>query len=351
MLPYMLRRLCYSILVLWGVATIVFFLFNVLPQYSVRLVSDQRPDHVSVEARRKALRLDKPLWSRYVFYLNDLSPLGVTSTSKTAEAPQGLHITRLDGHNYLSLKAPYLGRSYDTKRSVSAVLEDALPGTIALALTALLLAIIVGIGLGLLAALKKGTPWDTGVIATYLAGISMPSFLAGLAIAYIFGYLLSNYTGLSMTGSLYQTDATGVRHLALRNLILPAIALAIRPMAVITQLTRYAMLDVLKQDYVRTAYAKGLGKAQVVLRHVLPNALSPVLIASQSWIAELLAGSFFVEYLFGRKGIGKTTVGALAGLDMPVVIGAVLLTGLIFIVVKLLTDLLAAMLDPRIRLT
>ncbi len=349
MLPYLLRRLCYSILVLWGVATLVFLLFNVLPADPARLTLGQRSDLASVEATRKALHLDKPLLMRYGLYLNNLSPIGITQ--KTGDAPAGIHITRLDSGSYLSLKAPYLGRSYRTKRSVSEVLSEALPGTIVLALTAMLLATISGIGLGILAALKKGTLWDTGAVAASVAGISMPSFFAGLIIAYVFGYLLSNYTGQNMTGSLYEWDAFSGRHLAIRNLVLPAIALGIRPMAIITQLTRSAILDVLSQDYIRTAYAKGLSKTRVVLRHALPNALNPIVTAISGWLAELLAGSFFVEYVFGWKGIGKTTVDALDKFDFPLVMGAVLLTALIFIIVNLLTDVLYGLLDPRVRLS
>jgi len=348
MLHYLLRRIRYSLLVLWGVATLVFFLFNVLPGDPARLTLGQRSDLASVEATRKALHLDRPIWTRYGLYLNDLSPVGVTYRNVHAEAPDGLHLTRFGDSSYLSLKAPYLGRSYRTKRNVSEVLGEGLPGTITLALTAMLIATVIGIGLGILAALKKGTVFDTGAIAASVAGISMPSFFAGLIIAYVFGYLLSSYTGLGMTGSLYEYDAFTGRRLALRNLILPAIALGIRPMAIITQLTRSAMLDVLSQDYIRTAYAKGLKKTRVVLRHALPNALNPVVTAISGWLAELLAGSFFVEYIFGWKGIGKITVDALEKFDFPLVMGAVLLTALIFIIVNLLTDMLYGLLDPRV---
>jgi len=350
MLHYLLRRLGYSLLVLWGVATLVFFLFNVLPGDPARLTLGQRSDLASVEATRKALHLDRPLGTRYGLYLNDLSPIGVTYTNKHAEAPDGLHITRFGDSSFLSLKQPYLGRSYRTKRAVSEVLGEGLPGTVTLALTAMLIATVVGIGLGILAALKKDTAFDTGAIAASVTGISMPSFFAALLIAYVFGYLLSSYTGLGMTGSLYEHDAFTGRRLALRNLILPAIALGIRPMAIITQLTRSAMLDVLSQDYIRTAYAKGLSKSRVVLRHALPNALNPVITAISGWLAELLAGSFFVEYIFGWKGIGKITVDALDKFDFPLVMGAVLLTALIFIIVNLITDMLYGLLDPRVRL-
>ncbi len=229
-------------------------------------------------------------------------------------------------------------------------MSEALPGTCVLALTAMSFATVLGILLGILAALKKGTWLDTSAIAASVAGISVPSFFAGLVIAFVFGYLLHNYTGLNMTGSLWEYDPFTGRHLALRNLILPALALGIRPLAIIAQLTRSALLDVLSQDYIRTAYAKGLSRTATVFRHALPNALNPVITAVTGWLAELLAGSFFVEYIFGWKGVGKITVDALDKFDFPLVMGAVLLTSVIFIIVNLLTDFLYAAIDPRIRL-
>jgi peptide/nickel transport system permease protein len=227
---------------------------------------------------------------------------------------------------------------------------DALPGTALLALVAMTFATIIGILLGVLAALKKNTWIDTSAIAASVAGISMPSFFAGLLIAFVFGYLLHNYTGLNMTGSLWEYDPFTGRHLVLKNLILPAFALGIRPLAIITQLTRSALLDTLSQDYIRTAYAKGLSRARTIFKHALPNALNPVITAVTGWLAELLAGSFFVEYIFGWKGIGKVTVDALDKFDFPLVMGAVLLTSVIFIFINLLTDMLYAWIDPRVRL-
>lgn len=348
-MSYFFKRFLYSLFVLWGVATLVFFLFNVLPGDPARLTLGQRSDLASIAATRKALHLDQPMLTRYGLYLNDLSPIGITSSKIASESPAGLHLSKLSDSSYLSLKAPYLGRSFRTRREVTAILGEGLPGTIVLALSAMLFATFLGIALGILAAFKKGTAFDTGAIAASVAGISMPSFFAGLIIAYVFGYLLSKYTGLSMTGSLYEYDAFTGRHLAIRNLILPALALGVRPLAIITQLTRSSMLDVLNQDYIRTAYAKGLSRTKVVLRHALPNAMNPVLTAISGWLAELLAGSFFVEYIFGWKGIGKITVDALDKFDFPLVMGAVLLTALIFIIVNFLTDVLYGFLDPRVR--
>jgi peptide/nickel transport system permease protein len=136
----------------------------------------------------------------------------------------------------------------------------------------------------------------------------------------------------------------------MKNLWLPAITLGIRPLAIITQLTRSSMLDVLNQDYIRTAYAKGLSKTVVVWKHALRNALNPVITAITGWFAELLAGAFFVEYIFGWKGIGKITVDALEKLDFPVVMGSVLVSAAFFIFINILADLLYGIIDPRVRI-
>ncbi|MGZ8538262.1 MAG: ABC transporter permease, partial [Flavisolibacter sp.] len=175
------------------------------------------------------------------------------------------------------------------------------------------------------------------------------SFFMGIIIAYIFGFLLSDYTGLHITGSWFDIDAQGNRRLSLQNLILPAITLGIRPLAIITQLTRSAMLDVLDQDFIRTAYAKGLSKRTIIWKHALRNALNPVVTAITGWFAELLAGAFFIEYIFGWKGIGKVTVDALEKLDFPVVMGSVLITAGFFILVNILADILYGIIDPRVR--
>ena len=348
---FLARRMRYSLLVLWGVVTLIFFLFNVLPGDPARLTMGQRSDLSSIENARKELNLDKPLLTRYFLYLNDLLPLSINNRDSAAKM-QYHYITLLpySQNKAVVLKWPYLGRSYRTKKEVNAVLADALPNTVILALTAMTFATILGILLGVLAALKKDTWWDTSAIAASVAGISMPSFFAGLLIAFVFGYLLHNYTGLNMTGSLWEYDPFTGKHLALRNLVLPAFALGIRPLAIITQLTRSALLDTLSQDYIRTAYAKGLSETKTIFRHALPNALNPVVTAVSGWLAELLAGSFFVEYIFGWKGVGKITVDALDKFDFPLVMGAVLLTSLIFIIINLFTDLFYAWIDPRVRL-
>ena len=297
---------------------------------------------------RKDLYLDQPKWKQFFLYLNDVSPIAIHSKEEIQQKQlTGLFI---GGTVKLAIKFPYLRRSYQTKKQVSVVLMDALPGTLLLAFAAIIIACLLGIPLGVLAAVKKDTWMDTSAVFTSILGISAPSFFMGIIIAFVFGYVLNDYTGLRMTGSLYDTDPFEGRQLQLQNLILPAFTLGIRPMAIITQLTRSAMLDVLNQDYIRTAYAKGLSRTTVIWKHALRNALNPLITAVTGWFAELLAGAFFVEYIFGWKGIGKVTVDALEKLDFPVVMGSVLVSSLFFIVVNMLADVLYGIADPRVRI-
>jgi peptide/nickel transport system permease protein len=331
-----------------GVVVLVFFLFQGFGDPS-RLILGQRADAATQENIRKELNLDQPKWKQFILYMNDVSPIGIHSTDEIrAKQLKGIFV---GGEKKIGLKLPYLRRSYQTKKDVLDILMEALPGTLMLAFAAMLIATILGILLGVLAAVKKDTWMDTGAIFSSILGISAPSFFMGIIIAYLFGYVLSSYTGLKMTGSWFDLDdTTGERYLTMRNLILPALTLGIRPLAIITQLTRSAMLDVLNQDYIRTAYAKGLSRRVVIWKHALRNALNPVITAVTGWFAELLAGAFFVEYIFGWKGIGKITVDALEKLDFPVVMGSVLISSAFFIFINILADFLYGIVDPRVRI-
>lgn len=348
MTRYILKKAFYGLLVMLGVVVLVFFLFQGFGDPS-RLVMGQRADAATQENIRKELYLDQPKWKQFFLYLNDVSPIAIHTNGEIENKKlKGIFI---GGETNFAIKLPYLRRSYQTRKDVWEVLMDALPGTIILALAAMLFATIVGIALGVLAAVKKNTWMDTSAVFASVLGISAPSFFMGIVIAYVFGFVLSDVTGLRMTGSLFDTDPFSGRTLELQNLILPALTLGIRPLAIITQLTRGSMLDVLNQDYIRTAYAKGLSKKVVVWKHALRNALNPVITAITGWFAELLAGAFFVEYIFGWKGIGKVTVDALEKLDFPVVMGSVLVASFFFIIINLLADFLYGIVDPRVRIT
>jgi len=182
-------------------------------------------------------------------------------------------------------------------------------------------------------------------------GMSLPSFFAAILMAWIFGFVLESVTGLSMTGSLYSVDDYGSgAYLDLKNLILPAVTLGLRPLAVVVELTRTTLSEVMSMDYIRTAKAKGLRKWRVITKHALRNAMTPVITAVSGWFASMLAGAVFVEYVFDWKGIGVVIVDALDKFDFPVVMGAVLLIGVMLIIINIIVDIIYATLDPRVRL-
>ncbi len=343
---FIVKKISYAILVLLGVVALVFIMFQGFGD-PARMIVGQTGDKKTLDNIRKDLYLDQPKWKQFVLYLNDVSPLSFHSQQDIDKKQlKGFFI---GGETKFCLKIPYLLRSYQTKKEVGQVLLEALPGTLLLAFAAMLFATIIGVLLGVLAAVKKGTWMDTSAVFASIAGISAPSFFMAIIIAYFFGVVLHDYTGLNLTGSWFEMDeVTGEKYIVLKNLVLPAFTLGIRPLAIITQLTRSAMLDVLQQDYIRTAVAKGLSKRTVVFRHALRNALNPVITAITGWFAELLAGAFFVEYIFGWKGIGKITVDALEKLDYPVVMGSVLVSACIFILINMLADVLYALVDPRV---
>ncbi len=334
-------------LVLLGVVVLVFIMFQGFGD-PARMIVGQSGDKKTMDNIRRDLYLDQPKWKQFVLYVNDVSPLSIHSRADIEK--KQLKGFFFGGETKFAIKMPYLRKSYQTKKEVGKVLIEALPGTLILAVAAMLFAIIVGVFLGVTAAIKKGTWMDTTAVFSSIAGISAPSFFMAIIIAYFFGVVLHNYTGLNLTGSWFDIDeVTGKKYLSLKNLILPAFTLGIRPLAIITQLTRSSMLDVLSQDFIRTAYAKGLSRHVIVYKHALRNALNPVITAITGWFAELLAGAFFVEYIFGWKGIGKITVTALEKLDYPVVMGSVLLSACIFILINLMADVLYRVVDPRIK--
>ena len=333
--------------VLIGVVVLVFVLFQGFGDPS-RLLMGQTGDVKTQESIRKELYLDQPKWKQFIFYLNDVSPIAVHSKEDIQK--KDLTGFFIGGDTKLAIKLPYLRKSYQTKKSVGAILMEALPGTLLLALSAMFIAVLIGIPLGVVAAVKQNSWMDTSAVFASIVGISAPSFFMAIVMAYLFGFVWSDWTGLHITGSWFDIDSAGNKRLSLQNLILPAFTLGIRPLAIITQLTRSAMLDVLDQDYIRTAYAKGLSKRTVIWKHGLRNALNPVITAITGWFAELLAGAFFIEWIFGWKGIGKITVDALEKLDFPVVMGSVLVSAMFFILINILADILYGVVDPRVRI-
>ncbi len=318
----------------------------------------QRADIESVESIHKELGLDRPPVIQYLNYLNDISPISIHNytnedsyfyldTEKYAPFVRLFNIS----NRSLVIKYPYLGSSFQSGRPVSDILAEAFPLTLLLAVVSILFAIILGVFLGVLTSVNPNGWFSKSIISFSALGMALPSFFAAILIAWIFAYLLGDYTGLNMTGSLKEVDDFGRgEHIQLKNLILPAVTLGIRPLAIVVQLTRSSLINVLSQDYIRTARAKGLSKYKVITRHALKNAMNPVITAVSGWFASLLAGAVFVEYVFDWKGLGVTIVNALDHYDFPVIMGAVLLISIMLVIINIIVDILYGVIDPRVRL-
>ena len=234
---------------------------------------------------------------------------------------------------------------------MSDIISSAFPQTALLAVVALTFALLLGVLLGIVSALHKDSWIDRLTLVLSTLGMSLPSFFAAILIAWLFAYVLSDWTHLNMFGNLYTVDDYGTgEYLDLKNLILPSLTLGIRPLATLTQLTKNSMLEALSQDYIRTARAKGLSRSRIIFRHALRNAMNPVVTSASGWLAGLLAGAVFVEYVFDWKGMGIVIVDGLDQYDFPVVMGSILFICVLLIIINIITDILYGLLDPRVRM-
>ena len=311
-----------------------------------------------VEAVKQKYGFNKPIGTQFLYYINDLSP--ISFHSKTPK-----DYTHLSANKYVAtelfsignittvIKSPYLRESFTKQgKKVTQVIGETMPNTFVLAVSAIVIAISLGIVFGIVSALYKDTWIDKTIQVLSTLGMSVPSFFSAILFAWLFGFVLHKYTNLEMTGSLYELDDFGEKMtIQWKNLILPALVLGIRPLAVVIQLMRNSLLDVLNQDYIRTARAKGLSELQVIKNHAVKNSLNPVVTAISGWFASMLAGAVFVEYIFGWNGLGKEIVNALNTLDLPVIMGAVLVIAIVFITINIFVDIIYAWLDPRVKLS
>lgn len=328
-----------------------------MPGDPAQMMLGQNEDSEQLAIIKKKYGFDKPIATQYLYYLNDLSPLSFHSTKRD-------NYTFLRDNKYTGttlftigetttvIKFPYLRESFTKQgKKVSQVLGETLPNTFVLAVTAILIALLLGISLGIVSALKKDTFLDKSIQILSTIGMSVPSFFSAILFAWFFGFVLHKYTNLEMTGSLYELDDFGEKmNIKWKNLMLPAVVLGIRPLAVVIQLMRNSLLEVFNQDYIRTARAKGLSEFQIIKNHALKNAMNPVVTAISGWFASMLAGAVFVEYIFGWNGLGKEIVNALNTLDLPVIMGSVLIIALLFIIINIFVDIIYGWLDPKVTL-
>ncbi|MBS1562297.1 MAG: ABC transporter permease [Bacteroidetes bacterium] len=305
MFMFLLRKILYAIPVLAGVVVLTFFIRP--PGDPARVLLGQRADSSSVAALRQQLGLDKPL------------PVQV-------------------GKYMLNLAQGNMGRSIATNRDVLETIVERIPPTALLAFTAMGIATLLGIALGVVASLRPNSWLDSLTMGTALFGISLPAFVVGLLMVLVFGIVLDWF------------PISGYIDRGIEHLVLPMITLAIRPLSIVARVTRSSMLDVLGQDYVRTARAKGLSNTTVFIRHALRNALNPVVTTVSAWFAGLLAGTYFIEFIFNWPGVGLAAFSAIEKLDYPMIQGVVLFSAVIFVVVNTIADIVYAFIDPKVRL-
>ncbi|SHE28917.1 peptide/nickel transport system permease protein [Psychroflexus salarius] len=351
----LLSKIGYAFFTLFGVVSVVFLLFNVLPGDPTKMMLGENQTQAQVDLLRVKYGFDQPVYKQYLYYLNDLSPISLHSTHTknfTSLKDKPISYTTIFKTEELQLviKFPYLRRSFQKQnKAVSEIIGETLPNTAILAISAISIALIIGLILGILSAIYQDSWLDKFIQVVSTLGMSVPSFFSAILFAWLFGFVLHEYTNLNMTGNLYELDDFGEqKNLVLKNLLLPAVVLGIRPLAVVIQLMRNSILEELSKDYVVTAKAKGLKLKQIIIKHVFKNALNPVITAISGWFASMLAGAVFVEYIFGWNGLGKEIVNALNTLDLPVIMGSVLIIATIFIVINILVDVIYSILDPKV---
>jgi peptide/nickel transport system permease protein len=331
MTRYVLRRLVLLVPVLFGIMTAVFVLLQLIPGDPAIAMAGDKASVEQIERIKHDLGLDRPLPVQYAYFLKAAFTLD-------------------------------FGQSLRTHQPVAGELKQFFGATLELSFAALLIALAVGVPVGVVAATHRNGFLDYGAMLFALVGISTPVFWAGIVLI----YLLSFRLGLFPIGGILDSDIE-LKHItygyvvdsiltgngpalrsSLHHLLLPAIVLSTIPMAIIARMTRSSMLEVLGQDYLRTARAKGLNERLVVVRHGLKNALIPVVTVIGLQFGGLISGAFLTETVFGRPGVGRYVVTAIGARDYPAIQGTVLVVAVVFVLINLAVDLVYAVLDPRI---
>lgn len=350
MVSYLLNRFFSGVLSLTTLVVIIASIIYISPVDPATLSFGQQMNQTMLEEKRKELLLDKPISTQVASYLNDLSPISVYKKQVSQKKDlKGWSIFSI-GESAIWIKLPYFRKSFQTGDSVWSMVVAALPNTLILAFIAILLATIIGVFFGVIAALNRGTWIDGAIVGLSTLGYSVPSYVSAIIFSLLFGFVWREYTGLGMQGSLITLNDIGDEVIQWKNIILPSLALGVRPVAVITQICRTTMIDILGQSFVLTARSKGLTNFQVIKNHVFKNILNPLLTSISGWFAALLAGAFFVESIFNYNGMGLLTVNALINYDTPLLLGCIVVIATLFIIMNILLDFAYQWIDPRVRI-
>lgn len=325
MLSYIIRRLLLLIPMAVGMVVVTFGLLLLIPGDPASVLLGQEASREAIDSLRNTLGLNDPWYIRLGAY-------------------------------FAALLQGDMGRSIFQNQAVSEIIAGRLGATIELAVVALILACVIGIPLGVLAATRQGSVIDTASMVFAQLGVSMPVYWLGLLLMLLFavmlGWLPAIGRGMPLPEALWAAATGHPRGLvdSLAHILLPALALAANSAAIISRLVRTSMLEVLREEFVRTAYAKGLRRMRVIIRHALRNALLPVLSVIGLRFGALLGGAVLTESIFAWPGLGQLTIAAISQRDLPLIQGIVLTFAIIFAFVNLIVDLLYAVVDPRIRL-
>lgn len=310
MTKYILKRLGYAIITVFVLAAFTFFMMQMLP--GDPFTGDKAISEVTRKALEEKFGLDKPVWQQFLIYIGNV----------------------VQGDFGMSIKY---------RRPVTAIIGESFPYSCELGLRSLVIATVLGLLLGTIAAIKRGTKWDTTAMILAIIGVSVPSFIVGALLQYGLAVLPNKFLGGSVFPTRGWTDEW--------SKILPSLALSFGSMATIARLMRTSMLDVLGQDYIKTAKAKGLSSRKIVIRHALRNAIMPIITVLGPTAAALMTGAFVVENIFNIPGMGKFFVLAIKEHDYTLIAGVTVFYGAFLVLAMLLVDILYGVIDPRVNLT
>lgn len=309
MTKYVLKRVAYALLTVFVLATLTFFLMRMLP--GDPFIGAKAIPEKTKEMMYAKYGLDKPEWQQYLIFMGNL------------------------------LKGDF-GTSLVSLRPVSRIIGETFPYSADLGVRALIFSLIMGVLLGIVASVKRGTAWDTGSMLIAIIGVSVPSFVIGSLLQFFLSLKLSQLVGFAVFPVMgWKTEMAK---------ILPAFALSFSSMATISRLMRTSMLDVLSSDYIKTAKAKGLSQRVIIWKHAVRNAIMPVITVLGPMTAALLTGAFVVEKIFNIPGMGKFFVQSINGLDYPVISGTTIFYGAFLVFANLVVDLLYGFVDPRVKI-
>jgi peptide/nickel transport system permease protein len=337
---------------------VVFLIFSFLPADPATGIAGQRIDETTTQIINHDFALDQPGYIRFLIYINDLLPLSVYNR-KVKESPIYLDPAKYNkafkmfyfGENKaIVFKSPYLRRSYQNKDGVYEILTSHFKESMVLVTASVMLAILFGVFLGIYSARRRNTFASKLISFFSLAGISLPVFFIAILFAWLFGFVFHRFTGLNMTGGLYSIDPFEGEYINWKNLLLPAVVLSLQPMALIIRQSQRLFSEVISQQHILTAKAKGVRKTMMLFNHVWLNTTAPLVILSNKWLGSLLGSLVFTEFIFNWNGIGKLAVNAIMYTDLPVMMGIVLFISVIYILLYTCIKLLYSTLDPRVEL-